>query len=462
MKRALLLLALLFNISYGCATCMLMVPTSEIDVKLQVEGKKLKNIHFVWNFSDSYTQSIYSQYDKNYNGVLDPKESQYVMSAMLAYLKPKNMLSSVSYTDDSMEEAVKLEPIYKNFDITVIDDFMIFSYDGAVQKELIESSQLSLSFEDDKGYFAFVMSELSVEGSELEFEKNLYLFTGSILFSKLSTTKTVQEDERVIEKKSITFKEKEIPEKSYLLESIEKIKGLFISIKDEKNPMTYLVLLFFAFVYGVIHAMGPGHGKTLVASYFLANERSYSKALFISLAIGVVHTFSAFILTLIIYFTLSTLLSQFMDDALFYTTKVSAFIIIAIALYLLYKKYTLYKKLSKFSFTTSPTHIASCGCSSCKVDKNSTDIALIISAGIIPCPGTTTLFIFAISTGLFYAGFISALVMSLGMSSVIYVSALLSTLVREKALHSSERLKKYLEYLSLLFILILGAVLLFM
>ena len=116
----------------------------------------------------------------------------------------------------------------------------------------------------------------------------------------------------------------------------------------------------------------------------------------------------------------------------------------------------------QFSFGTSPIHVSTCGCGSCKVDKNSTDIALIISAGIIPCPGTTTLFIFAISTGLYYAGFISALVMSLGMSSVIFVSALLSTFVREKALASSDRLKKYLEFGSLALIFVLGGVLLFL
>ena len=231
--------------------------------------------------------------------------------------------------------------------------------------------------------------------------------------------------------------------------------------------MTYLFLLFFAFGYGVIHAMGPGHGKTLVASYFLSNDRSYTKAFFISLAIGVVHTFSAFILTLVIYFLVNTLLAQFLDDTVYYTTKISALIIITIALYLIYKKYLLYRQVEEeknnpqFKFSTSPVHISTCGCASCKVDKNSTDTALIISAGIIPCPGTTTLFIFAISTGLYYAGFISALVMSLGMSTVIFFSALLSTVIRKKVLKSSETLKKYLEFGSLSLILILGSLLLF-
>ena len=194
-------------------------------------------------------------------------------------------------------------------------------------------------------------------------------------------------------------------------------------------------MLFFAYLYGVIHALGPGHGKTLVASYFLSNDKSYAKALFISIAIGVVHTFSAFILTLVIYFMVNTFLAQFLDDTVYYTTKISALIIISIALYLFYTKYRAYKALQtlnkkqKFTFSTTP-HIPTCSCSSCKVENNSTDFALIISAGIIPCPGTTTLFIFAISLGLYYAGFMSALVMSMGMSTIIFFSALLSVAIR--------------------------------
>ena len=253
------------------------------------------------------------------------------------------------------------------------------------------------------------MKALAINKCDFAYSKNLYLFTASILFQdkslmhEITDPLAVEDKEKpavpVIEKniETITITDTEKKEESFqeglLKSSMEKIKSLFTSIKDEKNPMTYLFLLFFAFLYGVIHAMGPGHGKTLVASYFLSNDRSYTKALFISLAIGVVHTFSAFILTLVIYFLVNTLLAQFLDNTVYYTTKISALIIIAIALYLIYKKYQLYKKIEaeknapQFTFSTSPIHLSTCGCASCKIDKNSTDTALIISAGIIPMSG---------------------------------------------------------------------------
>ncbi len=473
--RVALLSSILFNFSFGCATCQLMVPSVEAEVKVTVIKKELQNIEFIWHFSDLYTSEMINQFDKNRNYELDEEELDFILQAMLDYLQPKEMVTSIQYSDDSSMEAMSLHPKYKDFSLKLVDGFLIFSYSSKLHKKLSHNAILSVAFKDDESYFAFIMEKLKITTSEFSYTTNLYLFTASILFEdkslKVETPQTPvvkKTEKKVIEEiKPIPLEKEESLQENFLKKSMNKIKSLFESIKDEKNPMTYLFLLFFAYLYGVIHALGPGHGKTLVASYFLSNDRSYTKAFFISLAIGVVHTFSAFILTVVIYFVLNTLLAQFLDDTVFYTTKISALIIISIAIYLIFSKYKLYKRVaqerkkSQYSFSSSSPHLSTCGCSSCKVDKDSTDIALIISAGIIPCPGTTTLFIFAISTGLYYAGFISALVMSLGMSSVIFFSALLSTMVRTKLLKSSDRLKKYLEFISLTFILLLGGVLLF-
>lgn len=163
---------------------------------------------------------------------------------------------------------------------------------------------------------------------------------------------------------------------------------------------------------------------------------------------------------------INTFMSNFLNNTVYYTTKISAIIIIAIALYLFYKKYFAYKALQQksashqFGFSKEP-HVPTCACASCKVDNNATDLALIVSAGIIPCPGTITVFIFSLSLGLYVAGFASAVSMSLGMSTIIFFSAVLSVALRKKSLDNNTRLKKYLEYGSLGIILILGCLMLF-
>ena len=475
MKKIIIYLLLFQNLLFGCAACQLMTPTAHLSIKLDIDKKTAKNIHVKWSFSKIFSKEVLIQYDKNHNKILDKNELNEVLKAMLDYLIKKHMLTTVEYMNQDKKSMV-LQPKYKNFEISIVDNILIFAYDSFVNIEIKDKSSLFLTFKDDEAYFAFFITDLNISGSKLHHNQNLLPFTASVSFNDTSyenKKEVVQRSEVEVTQELNLAKQAELkkPEQktslqaNILKESIIKIKSLFESIKDEKNPLTYLFLLFFAYTYGVIHALGPGHGKTLVASYFLSNERSYSKALYISVAIGFVHTFSAFLLTLVIYFFVNTFLAQFVNDTVFYTTKISALIIITIAVYLIYKKYKAYKKIeqmskvSKFSFSATP-HVSTCGCNACKVDKNSTDIALIISAGIIPCPGTTTIFIFAISLGLYYAGFVSALVMSLGMSTIIFFSALLSTAVRKKTSQSNNNLKKYLEYGSLLIILILGTFLL--
>ena len=473
MKQIILTLFLLFSSSlYGCATCQLMTPTAEVKLNVQVEHHKLVKVHTQWLFSSVYTDEMYTQYDKNKNSVLDKTELGIILKAMLDYLIPKEMISEIQYAYDEDNYSSKLKFSYDNFDLKVVNGHLLFLYDGYSDLEIKNNLMLSFSFEDDESFFEFLTSSLEVSGENnfSSSEHNLYLFTASVYFKENGVEK---KESRVISKEQnqtvpVKITREEIVktvtlQEDILTKSIEKIKSLFESIKDEKNPLAYIYLLFFAYIYGVVHALGPGHGKTLVGSYFLSNERSYSKAFFVSLAIGLVHTFSAFILTLVVYYIVDTFLAQFLDESIYYTTKISALIIVSIALYLLYIKYKAYKaieKVSPYSFSVSP-HAMSCVCSSCKVDKNSTDAGLIISAGIIPCPGTVTIFIFSLSLGLYYTGFLSALAMSLGMSTVIFISALISVAIRKKTSAHNNNLKKYLEYGSLVLILFLGLFLLF-
>lgn len=468
MKKIIFTILLFRTLLFSCATCQLMVPTAEISIDVDMNASKLEKVRLKWGFSDIYSKEILSQYDKNQNQTLDKEELNLILQAMLDYLLPKKMLTKINYALED-KNATRIKPSYTNFKLAMENDFLTFTYDALVKTDIKDKSSLSFSFEDDEAYFGFGIADINIHGTSFQHTQNIYLFTAFLLFSESALENSIQASptQKPSIVKEIKAIEKEPTLQSNILqESITKIKSLFESIKDEKDPLSFMLLLLFAYIYGLIHALGPGHGKTLVASYFLSNERSYSKALFVSIAIGFVHTFSAFILTLTIYFFVNTFLASFMSDALFFTTKISALIIISIALYLLYTKYRAYKQIQQVSkgpalkFSTVP-HVSTCACNSCKVENNSTDMALIISAGIIPCPGTTTIFIFAISLGLYYVGFLSAFVMSLGMSTIIFFSALLSVTLRKKSFKSDSKLKKYLEYVSLFIILTLGIVLLF-
>jgi nickel/cobalt transporter (NicO) family protein len=85
----------------------------------------------------------------------------------------------------------------------------------------------------------------------------------------------------------------------------EKISGEFRSVHNRGSIDATLAVLALAFLYGVVHAAGPGHGKTVVGSYFVANDARWFTGLMaggmISLLQGVTAIVIVFLLSLVLH-----------------------------------------------------------------------------------------------------------------------------------------------------------------
>lgn len=57
-----------------------------------------------------------------------------------------------------------------------------------------------------------------------------------------------------------------------------------------------LVLGLLSFIYGVLHAVGPGHGKFVISSYALANEKTVRRGILLSFMAAFIQALSAIIL----------------------------------------------------------------------------------------------------------------------------------------------------------------------
>jgi nickel/cobalt transporter (NicO) family protein len=55
-------------------------------------------------------------------------------------------------------------------------------------------------------------------------------------------------------------------------------------------------LMGIAFVYGVFHAAGPGHGKAVISSYLLANDETWRRGVALSFASALVQSFTAILI----------------------------------------------------------------------------------------------------------------------------------------------------------------------
>ena len=215
------------------------------------------------------------------------------------------------------------------------------------------------------------------------------------------------------------------------------IASNFREIKDELSITALLIIFGISFIYGVIHALGPGHGKALVTSYFISNKKSYKEAFKLGYLISIIHAFSALTVTFILYFIIKTMISKNFHETSIYMTKFSGLLIIMVGIYLFFEHHKSQKE---------------------KIDSNKSIYALATSAAIVPCPGVMTVVLFSLMMGKIIVGVIASILMSIGMGITISLSGVVATFARDK---SPSKLTKILPYIGNSFIILLGCYLFF-
>jgi len=188
------------------------------------------------------------------------------------------------------------------------------------------------------------------------------------------------------------------------------------SLNDENSLGTSLLILGIAFLYGLIHAAGPGHGKALVALYFTSNKSDYKKAFKMGYMISVIHAISALIFTFGIFFILKTMFRKNFNEFSEIAMLISAVMITLVGLYLIYEAYSGRKHKEK------------------KAKKSSkSEVAVAFSAGVVPCPGVMTIVLFCIVLNQFTLGILAAIAMSIGMGLTISLAGIFSIAFSRKA-----------------------------
>ncbi|MCK4642380.1 hypothetical protein KAU32_01960 [bacterium] len=233
----------------------------------------------------------------------------------------------------------------------------------------------------------------------------------------------------------------------------DKIAILARKIKDDKSPKTIIIILLLSFLYGVIHAVGPGHGKTLIFSYFLSEDGSIRKGILTGGSIGVLHSISSIIVVLLMYFLLKAAFFHSIQNVE-RIIKLISYGVIALIGFALLVRFALKKRSVKES-TADIEH-----------ESQKSVLPLIIAIGIIPCTGGILIMIFCVSIGLLLLGVAAVLSMGIGMGLTISLVGVATVLSKKSALKlaSSQSktmnlLQKILEIIGALFILAIGSLL---
>ncbi len=302
-------------------------------------------------------------------------------------------------------------------------------------------------------------------------------------------------------------------------------KSLTAALGALKTDWTaFWVLGGLSFLYGVFHAAGPGHGKVVIGSYMLANERQMRRGIGLSFASGLLQAVVAVAVVGVIAAILQ-LSSTVMDLAVVWIERAAYGLMAALGLWLVARKLfgwghrhdepvaapaqakataphaLLADRGQAFQFRPAlaaagpapgvDAHGRAPGHAHYGHDHGDDDhhhhhhhhhavmadqtggdwreqLGVVLSAGLRPCTGALLVLVFALSQGIFLAGVVSAFLMGLG--TAITVSLLAVVAVSAKGLarryldangRLGSRLVSAAELLGALVVLAFGLAMLF-
>jgi ABC-type nickel/cobalt efflux system permease component RcnA len=189
-----------------------------------------------------------------------------------------------------------------------------------------------------------------------------------------------------------------------------------------------------AFAYGVLHAAGPGHGKVVVASYLLASRDTARRGAIIALASALAQGVVAIALVGVFALVLRAS-SGAMTRATNVLEIASYGLVLALGLVLLARKLaSLVPRTAPAAAGGAPaaTDDPCCAAHAIAPDRLAgrfdlkTAASAVLAVGLRPCTGAVLLLVFALAQGVFAAGLLGVLAMSLGTGLTVGALALLA------------------------------------
>ncbi len=208
-------------------------------------------------------------------------------------------------------------------------------------------------------------------------------------------------------------------------------------------------LLAFSFIYGVLHALGPGHGKIVITTWLATHPSKLKSSIGLTLVSSLLQGGVAIVLVVVVL-SLLQLPARQLHMSSFWLEKGSYALVGLLGLILCWralKKLRALLQKPKFkAFTPHHLHHENCGCGHQHLPtqeqlQNGDDwrarLMIVLSMGMRPCSGAIMVLLFSKVIGVFGWGMISALAMAAGTSLTISSLALLVHSFRQLAVKLS-------------------------
>ena len=218
------------------------------------------------------------------------------------------------------------------------------------------------------------------------------------------------------------------------------------AIEGGEDLVAFLLALAVAFAYGAIHALGPGHGKFVIVSYFLGREARLMRGVVMAVQIAIVHVIAAIVIVWLADLVLRGGFGLGLSDVPG-VRAASFLIIVGIGLYMLYRAARMSMSARAGSKQSHEHHHGhghhhghSHGHSHTHSHGHRAEGGILaLAAGMVPCPGAVLIMLYAVANDMIVPGSLLVGAMSLGIGSSICVIGVSAILARQAAMRVMER-----------------------
>jgi len=164
-----------------------------------------------------------------------------------------------------------------------------------------------------------------------------------------------------------------------------------------------LLFMISAFGLGALHALEPGHGKSVMVAFVIGTNAKLKDATLLGLTVVFSHMSVVFLLAIASIFLLGALNVSATHDVM---SLIGGVILIIVGLWM----------IRKFYHQHEHEH---------SIDTKKGVIAIGLSTGLIPCPTALAVLLFSVSNNQIYGGLFYVLVFSAGLAISITLLAVL-------------------------------------
>jgi nickel/cobalt transporter (NicO) family protein len=206
------------------------------------------------------------------------------------------------------------------------------------------------------------------------------------------------------------------------------------AIRDGEASAPLLIGVLLAFAYGVVHALGPGHGKVVVVSYFLSRDAQIMRGFLMGLQIAVFHVLSAAVMVALADLVLRQALGSAPGEGAG-VRLVSYGLIALIGCSMLFQAVRR-SRLRRAGIEVVDDccghgHAHRHGPSGTGAGERAREGALSLGVGLVPCTGAVLILLYAMANDILFAGVVLVVAIAAGMAITMGALGVLSIVARK-------------------------------